>query len=157
MEEFPLNYLDTTWQTIEAGIKHYLQHAPGTVHLLRKELYGRLKQVLEIHLQEIQDEAGQHPNETLLAFYRKEWDQYENAARSINPLFRYLNRTWVKRENKEGRKHVDDVYTLHLVVWKEVVVASASADIADALEKAMKREKHISKVQQEISRNIKYS
>jgi cullin 1 len=101
--------------------------------LLGKELYGRLKHLLEIHLQGIQDEADQHPNETLLGFYIKEWDQYVNAARSNDHLSKYLNRSWMKREINEGKKNVYDVYTLHLVVWKEVVVAATSADTADAL------------------------
>jgi cullin 1 len=101
--------------------------------LLGKELYGRLKQLLETHLQRIQDEADHHPNETLLEFYMNEWDQYVTAARSNNHLFKYLNRNWVKREINEGRKDVYDVYMLHILVWKEVVVAATSADIADAL------------------------
>lgn len=62
----------------------------------------------------------------------KEWDQYVNAARSNNHLFKYLNRTWVKREISEGKTDVYDVYTLHIVTWKEVVVAATSVDIADA-------------------------
>jgi cullin 1 len=101
--------------------------------LLGKELYGRLKQLLKIHLQGIQDEADQHPNETLLGYYMKEWGQYVTAARSNDHLFKYLNRSWVKREINEGKENVYDVYTLHLAVWKEVVVAATSADIADAL------------------------
>jgi cullin 1 len=105
--------------------------------LLGKELYGRLKQLLGNHLQGIQDEADQHPNKTLLEFYMKEWDQYVAAARSNNHLFRYLNSRWVKREINEGKKDVYDVYTLHVVVWKEIVVAATSADIADALVQVM--------------------
>jgi cullin 1 len=63
----------------------------------------------------------------------KEWGQYVTAARSNDHLFKYLNRSWVKREINEGKENVYDVYTLHLAVWKEVVVAATSADIADAL------------------------
>jgi cullin 1 len=96
-------------------------------------LYGRLKQLLEVHLQGIQDKADQHQNETLLGFYKKEWGQYVTAARSNNHMFKFLNRTWVKREISEGKEDVHDVYMLHVLVWKEVVVAATSADIADAL------------------------
>jgi cullin 1 len=98
-----------------------------------KEIYERLEKLLKIHLQGIKDEADQHTNETLLGFYMKEWDQYVSAAKSNNHMFKYVNRSWVKWEIQEGKKDVCDVYTLHIILWKEVVVAATSGDIADAL------------------------
>jgi cullin 1 len=92
-----------------------------------------LKQSLIEHVQGIQDEARRLPNEKLLEFYTEKWDRYVIAAKYNNHLFRYLNRTWVKREITEGKKDIYDVYMLHLAVWKEVGVATVHADVADAL------------------------
>ncbi|OAG07808.1 Cullin-domain-containing protein [Paraphaeosphaeria sporulosa] len=165
--------IETTWQTIEAGLRQILRHPSenleldikrymclytaihnfctvrnagsieteqgkagrkrGEAYLLGKELYDRLKQSLIEHVQGIQDEARRLPNERLLGFYTEKWDRYTTAAKYNNHLFKYLNRTWVKREIQEGKKDIHDVYMLHLVVWKEMEVATVHEDVEDAL------------------------
>ena len=64
-------------------------------------------------------QSESHTEEALLGFYIREWTRYTTAAKFINHLFRYLNRHWVKREADEGKKDIYDVYTLHLVKWKD--------------------------------------
>lgn len=88
-------------------------------HLLGEELYRLLGEYLSRHLDAVCKESENHAEEALLAFYIREWDRYTTAAKYINHLFRYLNRHWVKREIDEGKKNVYDVYTLHLVKWKD--------------------------------------
>lgn len=78
-----------------------------------------LGEYLSRHLQGVYKESEGHAEEALLGFYIREWDRYTTAAKYVNHLFRYLNRHWVKREIDEGKKNVYDVYTLHLVRWKE--------------------------------------
>ncbi|KAL5401095.1 hypothetical protein PMIN03_011817 [Paraphaeosphaeria minitans] len=165
--------IETTWQTIEAGVREILSHSSDDVELdmkrymclytaihsfctarnaggigceqgnarrkrgeayyLGKELYDRVKQSLIEYLQGIQEEARRLPKERLLGFYMEEWNRYATAAKYNNHLFRYLNRTWVKREIEEGKKDIYDVYMLHLVVWKEVGVVTDHVDVTDAL------------------------
>ncbi len=62
------------------------------------------------------------------------------AAKYIHHLFRYLNRHWVKREMDEGKKHVYDVYTLHLVQWRHVLFEKVAEKVMDAVLKLV--EKH---------------
>ena len=77
--------------------------------------------------------AESHTDEALLTFYIREWKRYTDAAKFNNHLFRYLNRHWVKREMDEGKKNVYDVYTLHLVRWKEDFFKHVQEKVMDAV------------------------
>ncbi|TKA80670.1 hypothetical protein B0A49_00811 [Cryomyces minteri] len=100
-----------------AGIA--IQNYRGGAHLLGQEMYDKLKQYLSGHLKEIQQKMDTHADEALLTFYIREWKRYTSAGAYINHLFKYLNRHWVKREMDEGKKDVHDIYTLHLVRWRD--------------------------------------
>ncbi|ROT38674.1 cullin-1 [Sodiomyces alkalinus F11] len=102
-------------------------------HLLGEELYRKLSDYLTKHLHQVLQEARTHSNEALLAFYIKEWNRYTNAAKYIHHLFRYLNRHWVKREMDEGKRNIYDVYTLHLVQWREELFKNISDKVMDAV------------------------
>lgn len=84
-----------------------------------EELYKLLGEYLSRHLGGVYGQSQSYSEEALLGFYIREWARYTTAAKYVNHLFRYLNRHWVKREIDEGKKNVYDVYTLHLVSWKE--------------------------------------
>ena len=84
-----------------------------------KELYNRLDTYLKGYLEELECGAKLQADEALLTFYTREWNRFTAAAKHINHLFRYLNRHWVKREMGQGKKNIYDVYTLHLVRWKQ--------------------------------------
>lgn len=92
-----------------------------------------LKTYLSKHLAEIHEKSISHVDEALLAYYIREWDRYTTAAKYINHLFRYLNRHWVKREIDEGKKDIYDVYTLHLVQWREELFSRVNVNVMAAV------------------------
>lgn len=92
-----------------------------------------LKTYLSKHLAEIHEKSVSHVDEALLAYYIREWDRYTTAAKYINHLFRYLNRHWVKREIDEGKKDIYDVYTLHLVQWREELFSKVNINVMAAV------------------------
>lgn len=102
-------------------------------HLLGEDLYMNLKTYLSKHLAEIHEKSISHVDEALLAYYIREWDRYTTAAKYINHLFRYLNRHWVKREIDEGKKDIYDVYTLHLVQWREELFSKVNVNVMAAV------------------------
>ena len=73
------------------------------------------------------------PSEALLSYYINEWTRYTSAAVYNHHLFRYLNRHWVKREIDEGKKDVYDIYTLHLVTWKDVFFENVQSKVMKAV------------------------
>src|ERR1700712_1276481 len=124
--------------TAQKNINHHHGFAPGPqnrggAHLLGEGLYQRLEQYLNNHLTGVKKEASKHSGEELLQFYIKEWKRYTTAGEYNNHLFRYLNRHWVKREMDEGKKDIYDIYTLHLVRWKEDMFGSTQNAVMDAV------------------------
>lgn len=119
-----------------------------TAHLLGEDLYTNLKNYLTKHLVEIHEKSKSHVDEALLSYYIREWDRYTTAAKYINNLFRYLNRHWVKRENDEGRKDIYDVYTLHLVQWREELFTKLNINVMAAVLKMVEKQRNGETVEQ---------
>lgn len=111
-------------------------------HLLGEELYTLLGQYLSDHLKEVVKKSESHSDEALLAFYIREWKRYTDAAKFNNHLFKYLNRHWVKREMDEGKKNVYDVYTLHLVKWKDDFFKVVQEKVMEAVLKLVEKQRN---------------
>jgi cullin 1 len=116
-------------------------HNRGGAHLLGEELYNHLTTYLNEHLELIRDASQKHAGEELLRYYIREWKRYTTAAEYNNHLFRYLNRHWVKREMDEGKKNVFDIYTLHLVRWKEAMFMHCHKQVMDAVLKLVEKQR----------------
>jgi len=119
-----------------------LTHSDGAAHLLGEELYNKLIDFLKVHLEGLVQQSKSHTDEALLGFYIREWNRYTNAAKYIHHLFRYLNRHWVKREMDEGKKNIYDVYTLHLVKWRQVLFEQVHTQVMDAVLKLVERQRN---------------
>jgi len=119
-------------------------------HSRGKELYERLTNYLRMHLEEVQKKVDECSNESLLNFYNSEWSRYSTAAKHISHLFRYLNRHFVTRQKDEGKKNVYQIYTLHLVMWKEQVFLSSHKRVMDALLRLVERQRNGETVQESL-------
>lgn len=107
-----------------------------------------LKNYLTRHLVEIHEKSKSHVDEALLSYYIREWDRYTTAAKYTNHLFRYLNRHWVKREIDEGKKDVYDVYTLHLVQWREELFTKLNINVMAAVLKMVEKQRNGETIEQ---------
>jgi len=119
-----------------------LNAANRGAHLLGEEIYTLLGQYLTTHLQGVLAQAESHSDEGLLTFYIREWKRYTDAAVYNNHLFRYLNRHWVKREIDEGKKNVYDVYTLHLVKWRDDFFKAVEGRVMEAVLKLVEKQRN---------------
>lgn len=101
-----------------------------TAFLLGKDLYIKLTEFLEDHLQQLSQEAERHTGRALLDFFVNEGKRYTTAARYIHHVFRFLNRHWIKRERDEGNTTVYEVYALHIILWHKVMLKEMRTDIS---------------------------
>ena len=123
-------------------------------HLLGEDLYDLMCQYLRDHLSEVQGRSTQHVDEALLTFYIKEWNRYTTAGQYHNHLFRYLNRHWVKREQEEGRRNVYDIYTLHLVKWRDEMFASTQENVMGAVLRMVEKQRNGDSIEQSHIKSI---
>ncbi|KAJ5082476.1 cullin-1 [Penicillium argentinense] len=123
-------------------------------HLLGEELYRLLGHYLSRHLASVREESQSHTEEALLAFYIREWSRYTTGAKYVNHLFSYLNRHWVKREIDEGKKNVYDVYTLHLVKWKDDFFEHVHEKVMDAVLNLIEKQRNGETIEQSQIKNI---
>ncbi|KAK1810279.1 ubiquitin ligase (cullin) of SCF [Friedmanniomyces endolithicus] len=117
-------------------------------HLLGEELYHRLNTYLKQHLAGVHAEMVKHSDEALLTYYIEQWNRYTTAGTYNNHLFRYLNRHWVKREMDEGKKDIFDIYTLHLVRWKEDMFGSTQNAVMDAVLRLVEKQRNGETIEQ---------
>lgn len=125
-----------------------------TAHLLGEELYKLLGEYLSRHLSLVHNESLSHTEEALLGFYIREWTRFTTAAKYVNHLFSYLNRHWVKREIDEGKKNVYDVYTLHLVKWKEDFFENVHNKVMDAVLNLIEKQRNGETIEQSQIKSI---
>ena len=123
-------------------------------NLLGEDLYNNLKLYLKAHLKGILEQSKDYSDEALLTFYIKEWDRYTTAAKYINHLFKYLNRHWVKREIDEGKKDVYDIYTLHLVEWREELFEKVSKIVMKAVLRMVEKQRNGETIEQAQIKSI---
>lgn len=123
----------TSQKAVGLGTSNIAGQAHRGAHLLGEDLYRKLRDYLNNHLNELYEQSKAHTDEALLAFYIREWNRYTVAAKYIHHLFRYLNRHWVKREMDEGKKNTYDVYTLHLYQWRTEFFTLVSRKVMDAV------------------------
>ncbi|KAI1976780.1 ubiquitin ligase (cullin) of SCF [Ophidiomyces ophidiicola] len=129
-------------------------HRGGKSHLLGEEIYTPLGDYLTRHLNGIYEASLGHSEEALLAFYIREWSRYTTAAKYINHLFRYLNRHWVKREVDEGKKEIFDVYTLHLVKWREDFFKRVHENVMTAVLNLVEKQRNGETIEQSQIKSI---
>jgi cullin 1 len=136
------------------GSGSFSAHSRGSAHILGEDLYAHLNKYLEAYLRGVQARSKENIDETCLTFYVKEWNRYSTAAKYNNHLFRFLNRTWVKRQMDEGKKNVYDIYTLHLVRWKEDMLIYTQESIMPPVLKLVEKQRNREKIEQSHIKSI---
>ena len=137
-----------TAQKAVAGTSFASSNNRGGAHLLGEDLYQHLIEYLKKHLEGVQARSTQHVDEALLTFYIKEWNRYTTAGQYNNHLFRYLNRHWVKREMDEGKKNIYDIYTLHLVRWKDDMFMGTQESVMRSVLKLVEKQRNGETIEQ---------
>jgi len=117
-----------------------------------EELYYRLQNFLQRQMKIIYKTAENRMDDSLLNYYKKEWDRYTTALRVINKIFQYLNRNWIEREMKN--KQVYEVYTLSLVIWKEDLYKPLKNRITSAVLALIEKERNGEQIDTSLMKGI---
>ncbi|KAB8337085.1 hypothetical protein FH972_021389 [Carpinus fangiana] len=111
-------------------------------HLLGEELYHNLTGYLNRTLAGVLASCQGMSGDALLAYYIREWVRYTTAAQYVNHIFKYLNRHWVRREIDEGKKQIFDIYTLHLVRWRDEMFMKIKDNVMQAVLALVERKRN---------------
>ncbi|KAL2918338.1 ubiquitin ligase (cullin) of SCF [Polyrhizophydium stewartii] len=111
-------------------------------NLIGGELYAELKRHLEQHLQSITDQGASHMDDSLLVFFTKNWTKFTVSAATLNHIFGYLNRHWVKREIDEGHKTIYEIYILALVSWRDHLFQRLQEKVIKAVLKTIAKQRN---------------
>jgi len=125
-----------------------------TTQLIGGKMYNELKQFLERRLEGIYENSKKHSDENLLRYYSDQWHDYTMAMKTINHIFEYLNRNWIKREVSEGRTYIYDVYNLSLIIWKEKVFTNMKDLLIACLLQLIERQRHGEQIPEDLVKNV---
>ncbi|CEI94595.1 hypothetical protein RMCBS344292_08804 [Rhizopus microsporus] len=128
---------------------------PPTPPLIGGEVYTKLCEYLQKHLEKIRQESEQYMDESLLQFYTRQWTRYTAAARVVNNIFMYLNRYWVKREIDEDRKSdIYDVFSLTLYSWKKYMFEYVHYNVISAVLKLIEKQRNGEIIETGLIKNV---
>jgi cullin 1 len=65
---------------------------------------------------------------------------YRKSAGYTHRMMRYLNRTWIKRQIDEDKKHIYPIEELYLVTWRTTIDSVMGAKLAQNLMEIVGRE-----------------
>lgn len=141
------------WMELYTGVYNYCTTARSAAptkgkpsvsgaNFAGEELYVRTHDFLKKHMKNLLKVAETRMDDSLLNYYKKEWDRYTTAMKYINNIFQYLNRHWIKREADDGKKEVYEIYILSLVIWGQHMFRPLKTRLTNALLALIEKERN---------------
>ncbi|KAH8239409.1 hypothetical protein KR032_003892 [Drosophila birchii] len=99
-----------------------------------KHLHECLTEYLTSRLREMAAELEAITDyEQLLIVYAGKWQPYQKACAELDPMCRYFNVNWVKRELQMGHNNILEVYPMAMHLWMEIVFRPIDRSLVDSI------------------------
>lgn len=105
------------------------------------ELYKRVINLLQGRAADLVKIATPMPDEVLLDFFVKKWNDWLLACRVIDHIMAYLNRTWVKNQ-RQSNADVYEVIVMSDIIWRDSMFIPLKARLTKALLKLIERDRN---------------
>jgi cullin 1 len=138
LTNFESGFPRSEWMQLYTIVYNYCTtNGPQTVNrtgasFKGEELYNRIKDFLQQHVNSIHKQAQNRSGEQLLDYYSKEWERFLSSISKFNHILQYLNRIWIKNEI-DNKKEVYYIHTLCLVSWRDHMYKPLQEHIKEAL------------------------
>ncbi|EGF77757.1 hypothetical protein BATDEDRAFT_13800 [Batrachochytrium dendrobatidis JAM81] len=113
-----------------------------SANLIGADLYLELRRHIETHLQQTTDLAADLIDDAIINYYTKHWTKFTVSVTTLNHIFGYLNRHWVKREIDEGHKTIYEIYILALVSWRDHIFQRLQEKVIKAALKTITKQRN---------------
>jgi cullin 1 len=105
-----------------------------------EELYNRVIQLFKARAAELVKIALPMPDEILLDFFVKKWNEWLAASKVLDHIMAYLNRTWVKNQ-RQSNAEVYDVIVMADITWKDSLFLPLKERLTKALLRLVERDR----------------
>lgn len=133
---------------------HTRQANAQGANFVGEELYQRLIDVLKRHMRELLKNAENKMDETLLVYYKAEWERYTAALKYVNHIFEYLNRHWIRREADDGKKEVYVISVLGMVIWRDNLFLALKQRLTKALLMLIEKERNSEQIDTSLVKGV---
>lgn len=106
-----------------------------------EELYNRVVQLFRARAAELVKIAMPMPDEILLDFFVKKWNEWLAASKVLDHIMAYLNRTWVKNQ-RQSNAEVYEVIVMADITWRDSLFLPLKERLTKALLRLVERDRN---------------
>eukprot|EP00727_Mastigamoeba_balamuthi_P005201 m51a1_g1468 hypothetical protein (1235) ;mRNA; f:238330-243362 len=118
------------------------------------ELYKQINILLKQRTDALVKEASPMPDEQLLVFFVKQWEEWSIATKVLNHLMAYLNRTWIK--NQRSASTSSQIYEISMaadMTWRDSMLIAMREKLTGAMLRLIRQERDGQTIQDDLIRN----
>eukprot|EP01105_Mastigella_eilhardi_P005281 TRINITY_DN17023_c0_g1_i1.p1 TRINITY_DN17023_c0_g1~~TRINITY_DN17023_c0_g1_i1.p1 ORF type:complete len:782 (+),score=286.86 TRINITY_DN17023_c0_g1_i1:152-2347(+) len=116
------------------------------------EFYRRVQEMLRQRTSELIKEAQPLPDEDLLVFFVKKWEDWSTIVKVQDHMMAYLNRTWIKNQ-RQSNANVYEVAMTGDVVWRDSMLVGIKERLTGAMLRLIKDERDNQQINPTLIRN----
>eukprot|EP01111_Echinosteliopsis_oligospora_P017242 TRINITY_DN7403_c0_g1_i1.p1 TRINITY_DN7403_c0_g1~~TRINITY_DN7403_c0_g1_i1.p1 ORF type:complete len:756 (-),score=183.44 TRINITY_DN7403_c0_g1_i1:24-2291(-) len=106
-----------------------------------EELYLRVKELLRTRAGELVKMGTPLPDEQLLDFFVKRWNEWSLSCKVLDHIMAYLNRTWVKNQRQSNTPDVYEIIMISDITWRDRLFLPLKERLTKALLRLIQKDR----------------